>query len=114
MCGIVESGAVSKADREEESSPDGEADGAGSDAFGEGQAKDSKAHAVDNYILRERNPSFHIVIGLRITNICCEWTDGSAPITQYMCRIQVTLRAAAYSADVHVWEVSSGKLWEVG
>ena len=103
---------MSKADREEESSPDGEADGAGSDAFGEGQAKDSKAHAVD-YILRERT-WYHIVIGLRMTNICCEWTDGSAPITQYMCRIQVTLRAAAYSADVHVWEVSSGKLWEVG
>jgi hypothetical protein len=47
VCGIVESGAVSKADREEESSPDGEADGAGSDAFGEGQAKDTDAHAVD-------------------------------------------------------------------
>jgi hypothetical protein len=47
VCGIVESGAVSKADREEESSPDGEADGAGSDAFGEGQAKDTDAHTVD-------------------------------------------------------------------
>ena len=48
MCGIVENGAVSKADREEESSPDGEADGAGSDAFDEGQAKDTKAHAGTN------------------------------------------------------------------
>ena len=65
MCGIVENGAVSKADREEESSPDGEADGAGSDAFGEGQAKDSKAHAVDNYILRERTLLSH-----------CDWVSN--------------------------------------
>jgi hypothetical protein len=52
VCGIVESGAVSKADREEESSPDGEADGAGSDAFGEGQAKDTDAHTVATTLLR--------------------------------------------------------------
>jgi hypothetical protein len=65
VCGIVESGAVSKADREEESSPDGEADGAGSDAFGEGQAKDTDAHTVDYNIapssgtqLTRVNPSF--------------------------------------------------------
>jgi len=70
VCGIVESGAVSKADREEESSPDGEADGAGSDAFGEGQAKDTDAHTVDYNIApsfwnaAERSPSFLLVNGL--------------------------------------------------
>jgi len=35
-------------------------------------------------------------------------TVRPAPITQYMCRIQVTLSAAAYSADVGSIE------WEVG
>ena len=63
VCGIVESGAVSKADREEESSPDGEADGAGSDAFGEGQAKDTKAHAVDttySEIWNAADPTFSL------------------------------------------------------
>jgi hypothetical protein len=66
VCGIVESGAVSKADREEESSPDGEADGAGSDAFGEGQAKDTDAHTVDYNIAPSSGtlPSFLIVNGL--------------------------------------------------
>jgi len=91
VCGIVESGAVSKADCEEESSPDGEADGAGSDAFGEGQAKDTDAHTVDYNMpsMRKRCPSFLFVNGLkraqesprlgrRLSNV----TDGPAPITQ--------------------------------